>query len=300
MEVRRPATAIDLSLVLSLYEEFAKDLRRVRESEAALYRAYVETRRSLEPGAFGAPSRLIPPRVRRWAMDHLPYPLLLRSRQIVKAVIPGHDLDPQSDDVENEITYLLIRRFQPQVVVEIAPCGGWSTTWILSALRDAGEGKLASFDVIDDSRRTVPRELGDGRWTFVHGDVRQLAREIPSKIDFLCLDAEHSEPFARWYIDHLFPHLSEGAVVSVDDVFHPALGRSIGAGEARTVLDWLARKEIRYFTAAPSEAPSSYEQIRSLKATLGMAAPIHTATANPAIYFSVQSMGPKDSSILVP
>ena len=42
----------------------------------------------------------------------------------------------QLDDIEAEITYLLLRHARPETVVEIGTFHGWSTTWILRALRD--------------------------------------------------------------------------------------------------------------------------------------------------------------------
>ena len=55
--------------------------------------------------------------------------------------------------------------------MELGTFQGWSTTWILRALRDNGHGHLHSFDQVDAVLRTVPADLADGRWTFVPGDV---------------------------------------------------------------------------------------------------------------------------------
>jgi predicted O-methyltransferase YrrM len=282
---------VDSALVLSLYEQYADDLRSVRDSQLAFYNSYRGLSGVKRLRTIRTPSELLPPRIRRWMVDHIPLPVLIQARRVVKFIIPGGDLDPQSDDVDNEITYLLIRHMRPRVVVEIAPCGGWGTTWILSALRDAGQGHLYSYDLIDDSKRTVPRSLASGRWTFVQGDVRRRIESIPSSIDCLFLDAEHSASFARWYINTLFPRLSPGAVVSVDDIFHPGLGRTTGSGEAQTILRWLAERGIRYFTAAPSVAKSEMDRIVSRKEGLGMKGLIHDSIANPTIYFRVPRSG---------
>ena len=85
---------------------------------------------------------------------------------------PGR-VTPQLDDVEAELTYLALRDHRPDTVMELGTFHGWSTTWILSALRDNGRGHLHSFDRIDNVLRTVPAELAADRWTFVHGRRRR-------------------------------------------------------------------------------------------------------------------------------
>lgn len=71
---------------------------------------------------------------------------LLDNKETVKA---------QLDDYEAEITYLLLRDLAPEVVVEVGTFRGWSTTWILSALRDNGTGHLYSFDIVDNVVKNV-------------------------------------------------------------------------------------------------------------------------------------------------
>ena len=57
-----------------------------------------------------------------------------------KLLAPPTSLKAQLDDLEAEITYLLLREARPETVVEIGTFHGWSTTWILQALRDNGTG----------------------------------------------------------------------------------------------------------------------------------------------------------------
>ncbi|MDN5929829.1 MAG: class I SAM-dependent methyltransferase [Pseudonocardia sp.] len=129
-------------------------------------------------------------------------------------------MTPQLDDLEAEITYLLLRDTAPAHVMELGTFHGWSTTWILSALRDNGSGHLHSFDRIDHVVRTVPADLSDGRWTFLHGEVRERLADVPRDAGYLFVDAAHSSRFARWYVEHLFPIVPAGIPVSVHDVFH--------------------------------------------------------------------------------
>ncbi len=280
---------IDLPLILTLYEEFQEDLRRVRRDQRAIYEAYTG-KRGNDPGAgrgtaMATPSRLLSAPMRSWVTDHVPLSVLIQARRILKAVFPGQDLDPQGDDIDCEIAYLLIRRFRPRTVVEISPCGGWSTTWLLSALRDVGQGHLYSYDLIDDSTRTVPPRLSERRWTFTLGDVRKLESTLPAHIDYLFMDAEHSRTFAEWYLSVLVPRVVPGGIVSVDDIFHPELVRRGETGEVEAVLSWLRERSVPYFTAAPSSRPEVYRSISEKKAAAGLQELIHTSTVNPGVFF---------------
>jgi predicted O-methyltransferase YrrM len=88
------------------------------------------------------------------------------------------------DDIEAEITYLLLRELRPAAVVEIGTFHGWSTTWILRALRANDTGHLYSYDLVDHAVRSVPEDLSADRWTFVHGDVRGHLQTMPDPVDY--------------------------------------------------------------------------------------------------------------------
>ena len=42
----------------------------------------------------------------------------------------GPRLHPKLDDIEAELTYLLVRHHRPALVAEIGTFHGWSTTWL--------------------------------------------------------------------------------------------------------------------------------------------------------------------------
>ncbi|GAB1693504.1 class I SAM-dependent methyltransferase [Krasilnikovia sp. M28-CT-15] len=190
------------------------------------------------------------------------------------------------DDIEAEITYLLVRDVRPALVAEIGTFYGWSTTWLLRALRDNGTGRLHSYDIVDHVRRTVPAELSAGRWTFHQGDVRASGQLRPDTVDFLFIDAAHTASFARWYTRQVLPRVRTGVPVSVHDV-HQRL--QVGPfSEGRVVLGWLGSRGIAPFTAAPRAAREAYETIVDVKRSLGLAEPVHAGGRNPMIFFRAQ------------
>lgn len=59
---------------------------------------------------------------------------LLAAREAQRAHRGAHpSMKTQLDDVEAEITYLLLRHVRPAKVVEIGSLHGWSTSWLLRA-----------------------------------------------------------------------------------------------------------------------------------------------------------------------
>lgn len=201
----------------------------------------------------------------------------------LRAAIPG--FRTQLDDIEAEITYLRVREHRPETLVEIGSLHGWSTTWLLRALRDNGTGHLHTHDLVDKATANVPRDLADGRWSFVHGDARETLTDHGHAIDYLFVDAAHTRRFARWYVSELFPTVAPGVPVSVHDIFRS--GRPWPLSEGRVVLSWLARHNIAYFTASRAASPELNRRLSELKQTLRLDEPIHEGRRDPMLFFTM-------------
>lgn len=249
---------IDLDYILYLYSKYANDLLRVRDLQRAFYHAY----------GYKNYSKSKFYRIIRYFL----------SKVGIKLKKPL--LNPQLDDIEAEITYLLIRELKPNTVVEISPCGGWSTSWILRALNDNEYGELFSYDLIDDSTKTITAEISKERWHFIQGDVRK--GKIPDKIDYQFLDSEHSKHFAQWYIENIFPKVN--GVVSIHDVFHTQNPASF-SDEGLLVIQYLESKNIPYFTPSSAKNKRAYLEINKLRKKMGFGPNIHFTATNPMIFF---------------
>ncbi|GAA1828843.1 hypothetical protein GCM10009772_03250 [Pseudonocardia alni subsp. carboxydivorans] len=193
-------------------------------------------------------------------------------------------ITPQLDDVEAELTYLLLRHHRPSQVVEVGTFYGWSTTWILSALRDNGSGHLQSFDLVDHVCGTVPKELSTGRWTFHRGDLRETVEKVPADTGYLFVDADHGRRFARWYLEHLFGRIATGTPTSVHDVFH--LPRARPFTEGAEVLRHLERSGTDWFTSSRAAAPRNLRALDAVRAELGITG-VRGTSRNPMIFFSM-------------
>ena len=235
--------------ILGLYRTFAADLKTVRRQQYWFHRRH---------------DNAVVRRLRKW-----------RLRRFM--------LFPALDDLEAEITYLLIRARRPKVIVEMSPNAGWSTTWILSGLRDnADGGQLWSYDVHDTSTKLVPKALAQGRWHFVKGDALETTAKSPD-FDYLFIDSDHSKEFAEWYVQSLFPRIRPGIPVSVHDVFHAATPSQEGA----VVLDWLRRKGVPFWTPSRQTSGEAARHIRAERERLGLDYKIHHSDRNPMLFFEV-------------
>ena len=256
-------TGVTLDHITSLYHRYAADLRAARQRQARLYAQRSDAR------------------LERFA----PYRALAAG--LIRLGLPAHykrRFRPKFDDLEAEITYLLVRERRPAAILEVAPYYGWSTTWLLQALRDNGTGTLHSYDLVDYSRWTVPPDLARGRWQFTQGDIRAFTQRLPPGIGYLFLDAAHTAEFAHWYLENLLPLIPSGTLVGIHDIFRP-LELPVMA-ESLVVRDWLERRGISYFTAAPAAAGEAYQRLLTVKRELGLAHPIHDQSVkNPMVFF---------------
>ena len=193
-------------------------------------------------------------------------------------------LRPQLDDIEAEITYLLVREGRPENIVEISPSSGWSSSWMLQALKDNGSGMLHSFDIINDSEYLLPLDLTQGRWEFIVGDARRTIRHGPPTIDFLFMDSDHSETFAEWYTGAVLTRLNPGTMVAVHDVFHTSdpCGHNKEGG---VIVRWLEERHKGFVTASPAREPGYFEAIMKLRHDLSFGNLIHSSQTNSMIFF---------------
>jgi hypothetical protein len=240
---------------IELYKRFCDDLAVVRDEQARFYAEHCYSKWQTE-----SPWRQITAPLRR-----------LSSRERIHA---------QLDDIEAEITYLRLRAHRPETVVEFSPNGGWSSTWILRALRDNDRGTLHSFDLVDTSTRHVPADLA-GRWRFTQGDVRKA--DLPDP-DYLFIDSDHSAEFARWYTADLLPKLRPGTPVSVHDILHN--DPSTTEHEPAVITAWLHDRGIDWFTPSRATDPDTYALLMEERRRLGFGRLINYGTVNPMLFFT--------------
>ncbi|MDT0331954.1 class I SAM-dependent methyltransferase [Nocardiopsis lambiniae] len=207
---------------------------------------------------------------------------LARARDHIRA-LPATAPAPALDDIEAEITYLLIRHHTPDHVVRIGTAHSTATAWTLAALRDNGAGRLHTFDTHDPDPHHLPPGMDPDRWKHTKGDVRAKLTHLPPHTGLLTLDTAHGGWFARWYLHHLLPTLRPHTPIAVHGVFrHP---RTAPFTEGALVLSWLANNTTGYFTASAARAPHTHQALTDLKTELTLNTPLTATRTDPAIFF---------------
>lgn len=142
--------------------------------------------------------------------------------------------------------YALIRKYQPETIVETGVCNGCSTLFLLLALNENEKGHLYSVDypfyadesiaefksqTFDDyGGAAIPSDREPGwiipgelrsRWTLQLGktqkELPRLLDEV-SPVDFFIHDSEHSHPCMMMEFELVWAHLAENGWILSDDI----------------------------------------------------------------------------------
>ncbi len=142
----------------------------------------------------------------------------------------------------NEVLYLLVRISKPEKVVETGVAAGFSTAYLLQALRDNGKGTLFSVDVgnrVPEGHRTesgaldkswsvlegeiglvVPAELRSN-WQLTIGESRSTLSNLLTElgqIDVFWHDSDHSYSNMQFEFDTAWAALTDGGLLVSDDI----------------------------------------------------------------------------------
>jgi predicted O-methyltransferase YrrM len=114
--------------------------------------------------------------------------------------------------------YNYVRVNKPEVVVETGVANGFSSRFIIAAMRKNCAGKLYSVDISNNVGPLVPEEYRS-RWELVIGPPKTTLVDLLSKlpaIDVFLHDSDHSEENMLFEISLAYPKVSK-AIIS-DDV----------------------------------------------------------------------------------
>ncbi len=181
------------------------------------------------------------------------------------------------DWVEAQVLYLVIRAIRPEVIAEISPNYGYSTGFILLALNRNQSGRLLSFDLDDRFIKRARKSfatvgIDDSHQSFFPGDVRRTYEAaLPERVSLLFMDSDHSAPFAKWYLEALYPRLAPGGLMHVHDVLRYGVQPHPGdEGEGKVIWDFLERTKVPesqflYVSELVRNQPRKPEALRRLE-----------------------------------
>lgn len=133
----------------------------------------------------------------------------------------------QYDWLSGKILYCLIRSLRPVRVIEVSTSSGYSSLFSAYALRANGSGKLETYEFSETAARAASANFSRfgvaGHVNLHVGDARKTAcdllqRRTRGEREVLFLDSEHTDSFARWYLDAFLPDAHPESLLQVHDV----------------------------------------------------------------------------------
>jgi len=157
--------------------------------------------------------------------------------------LTGHGKFAAINQFTHPRLYALVRKLQPDTVVETGVCNGVSTYVVLRALEENGHGELHSVDYPDPERIPDGEQPGwiipdglRGRWSLTEGMSQEEFPGVVAGLDEI--DLFLHDTMASILDDELeivWPKLVRGAVVTADDIHKSGVFSEI---TARRTVDY--------------------------------------------------------------
>jgi len=145
-------------------------------------------------------------------------------RGVIKRVPLAELVDSSKDRLWALLLFEIIREFRRECCLELGTCLGISAAYQGVALALNGKGKLLTIEGAPevaglarshlDELRVDTVEVLDGRFD----DVLPTVLREGVEFDYAFIDGHHDEEATGRYFEMILPHLSEDAVVVVDDI----------------------------------------------------------------------------------
>jgi predicted O-methyltransferase YrrM len=143
---------------------------------------------------------------------------------VERAIATANSHAPYHDSA---FLYYVIRAIRPKIVIETGVWYGYSSTFILQALCEDGQGTLCSIDLKDENFPrglhegfVVPKELRS-RWNLLLGRSEEKLPEALEKypeVDLFVHDSDHSYDNMMYEFRAVWPKLRPGGMLVADNV----------------------------------------------------------------------------------
>lgn len=134
----------------------------------------------------------------------------------------------QYDWLSGQLLYCLVRFLKPKRVIEVSTSTGYSSLFCALALKANNEGRLETFELSTDLASAAESNFKRFKVTeFVQlhiGDARTTSQTLISKRrkmmdkEILFLDSEHTEEFARFFLDAFLPDTHTESLFQMHDI----------------------------------------------------------------------------------
>ena len=139
--------------------------------------------------------------------------------------------DSQYGNLESMVLYCFIRKFKPFGTVEMGTEAEGRSSYIIQKALEINEDEGRHFVhvmmdlpfVAEDGFRNLTKSCRCNNIIVSSGVIQQtfpLLNQYLSmdKMNFIFIDADHTDTFAKWYIKNVFPKLNTGTTVHIHDI----------------------------------------------------------------------------------
>lgn len=115
----------------------------------------------------------------------------------------------QYDWFSGQLLYCYIRDKKPKKIIEISTCQGYATLFMAMALKKNGFGKIYTFEINPKSAEIAQNNFKRCKVSefisIILGDAKETISKVKDLEDIVIyfLDSEHTEEFARWFIEEI-------------------------------------------------------------------------------------------------
>jgi predicted O-methyltransferase YrrM len=130
-----------------------------------------------------------------------------------------------TEDQTCELVAALIRCCGHRNIVESGTFMGKMTLHMMGAKPDGG--RLITIDITDHRPDCLCIPQMVSRYQFIEGDsrdaLRSVSKEVVDGVDLLYLDTIHTKEHVMQELDSAWPMIKPSSMVTVHDVYHPAM-----------------------------------------------------------------------------
>jgi len=173
----------------------------------------------------------------------------------------------QYDWFSGQVLYFLVRYLRPVRIIEVSTSSGYSSLFSALALKANEFGRLETFELLPEIASAAWanfERFGVQDYVRLHvGDAREKAHAVVAERnqkrekEILFLDSEHTEEFARFFLDTFLPDTHPESLFHMHDVLPPNANVMYRPLEVLSDASFRTRGRIYYLLKrmVPSLAP---------------------------------------------
>lgn len=125
------------------------------------------------------------------------------------------------DEYSSAVLYSFVRKFRPQIILEIGTYEGGATNVIMQALKKNQDHNITfvASELDNDRKCKTAVNLWNltKRMPIMIGDITKNLFFVPNELDMLFIDTDHDLETTQWIYKHILPRVKRGGFIVMHD-----------------------------------------------------------------------------------